>query len=97
MRLVKVRNINHGDFGKLGVDMNTRARFLFVDIFRFLRKGSKLFYICQQFLHSLILLTFTALLPFMVRRRSGHIVVISSVQGKIAIPYRSACKLSFLI
>lgn len=31
-----------------------------------------------------------ALLPFMVRRRSGHIVVISSVQGKISIPYRSA-------
>ncbi|XP_029945090.1 dehydrogenase/reductase SDR family member 7B [Salarias fasciatus] len=31
-----------------------------------------------------------ALLPFMVRRRSGHIVVISSIQGKIAIPYRSA-------
>ncbi|XP_054616172.1 dehydrogenase/reductase SDR family member 7B isoform X1 [Dunckerocampus dactyliophorus] len=31
-----------------------------------------------------------ALLPSLVRRRSGHIVVISSVQGKIAIPYRSA-------
>nr|XP_057904326.1 dehydrogenase/reductase SDR family member 7B isoform X1 [Doryrhamphus excisus]XP_057904327.1 dehydrogenase/reductase SDR family member 7B isoform X1 [Doryrhamphus excisus] len=30
------------------------------------------------------------LLPSMVRRRRGHIVVISSVQGKIAIPYRSA-------
>ncbi|KAM9393531.1 dehydrogenase/reductase SDR family member 7B [Pholidichthys leucotaenia] len=31
-----------------------------------------------------------ALLPSMVGRRSGHIVVIGSVQGKIAIPYRSA-------
>lgn len=37
-------------------------------------------------------LSFTALLPSMVHRRSGHIVAISSVQGKIAIPYRSACK-----
>ncbi|CAJ1076884.1 dehydrogenase/reductase SDR family member 7B [Xyrichtys novacula] len=31
-----------------------------------------------------------ALLPAMVQRRSGHIVVISSIQGKISIPYRSA-------
>ncbi|XP_068192465.1 dehydrogenase/reductase SDR family member 7B isoform X2 [Antennarius striatus] len=31
-----------------------------------------------------------ALLPSMVHRHSGHIVVISSVQGKIAIPHRSA-------
>lgn len=31
-----------------------------------------------------------ALLPSMVGRRSGHIVAVSSVQGKFAIPYRSA-------
>lgn len=31
-----------------------------------------------------------AILPFMVQHRSGHIIYISSVQGKIAIPYRSA-------
>ncbi|XP_048351413.1 dehydrogenase/reductase SDR family member 7B isoform X1 [Sphaerodactylus townsendi] len=33
-----------------------------------------------------------ALLPSMIKRRKGHIVAISSVQGKIAIPFRSACK-----
>ncbi|XP_067859008.1 dehydrogenase/reductase SDR family member 7B isoform X2 [Heptranchias perlo] len=31
-----------------------------------------------------------AILPSMVQRNSGHVVVISSVQGKIAIPFRSA-------
>nr|XP_015215363.1 PREDICTED: dehydrogenase/reductase SDR family member 7B isoform X2 [Lepisosteus oculatus] len=31
-----------------------------------------------------------AILPSMVQNRSGHILVISSVQGKIAIPFRSA-------
>ncbi|XP_028669820.1 dehydrogenase/reductase SDR family member 7B isoform X2 [Erpetoichthys calabaricus] len=31
-----------------------------------------------------------ALLPAMVQRKSGHIVVVSSVQGRIAIPFRSA-------
>ncbi|NWR21080.1 DRS7B reductase, partial [Emberiza fucata] len=32
----------------------------------------------------------TALLPSMIKRRQGHIVAISSVQGKISIPFRSA-------
>lgn len=31
-----------------------------------------------------------ALLPCMIKRRQGHIVAISSVQGKISIPFRSA-------
>ena len=34
---------------------------------------------------------FTALLPDMIRRNSGHIVAIGSIQGKLAIPFRSAC------
>uniref|UniRef100_A0A4X1TGY0 Dehydrogenase/reductase SDR family member 7B n=1 Tax=Sus scrofa TaxID=9823 RepID=A0A4X1TGY0_PIG len=35
-----------------------------------------------------------ALLPSMIRRRQGHIVAISSIQGRISIPFRSACKCS---
>ncbi|XP_039347630.1 dehydrogenase/reductase SDR family member 7B isoform X2 [Mauremys reevesii] len=31
-----------------------------------------------------------ALLPSMIKRQQGHIVVISSIQGKISIPFRSA-------
>ncbi|XP_049730748.1 dehydrogenase/reductase SDR family member 7B isoform X1 [Elephas maximus indicus] len=31
-----------------------------------------------------------ALLPSMIERRQGHVVVISSIQGKISIPFRSA-------
>ncbi|XP_064350916.1 dehydrogenase/reductase SDR family member 7B isoform X2 [Camelus dromedarius] len=31
-----------------------------------------------------------ALLPSMVRRRQGHVVAISSIQGRISIPFRSA-------
>lgn len=31
-----------------------------------------------------------AVLPYMVKQQQGHIVYVSSVQGKIAIPYRSA-------
>ena len=31
-----------------------------------------------------------AVLPFMIKQKSGHIVCVSSVQGKISIPYRSA-------
>ncbi|KPP67398.1 dehydrogenase/reductase SDR family member 7B-like [Scleropages formosus] len=33
---------------------------------------------------------FAAILPSMVQRRSGRVVVISSIQGKISIPFRSA-------
>uniref|UniRef100_V9IEH1 Dehydrogenase/reductase SDR family protein 7-like n=1 Tax=Apis cerana TaxID=7461 RepID=V9IEH1_APICE len=30
------------------------------------------------------------ILPYMIKQQSGHIVCISSIQGKISIPYRSA-------
>lgn len=30
----------------------------------------------------------------MIERREGQIIYVSSVQGKIAVPFRSACKLS---
>jgi len=33
-----------------------------------------------------------AILPGMIVQQSGHIVAISSVQGKVSIPFRSACK-----
>lgn len=33
-----------------------------------------------------------ALLPAMIRRRQGHVVAISSIQGKISLPFRSACE-----
>lgn len=68
-----------------------------MDIFRLPKRASTIFYTHQQFslLTNSAFPPSAALLPSMVHRRSGHIVVISSVQGKIAIPYRSACKLSF--
>ena len=34
-------------------------------------------------------------LPSMIRRKQGHIVAVSSVQGKVSIPFRSACKTLF--
>lgn len=36
---------------------------------------------------------FLAILPSMISRRSGQIVLINSIQGKIGIPFRAACKL----
>lgn len=39
----------------------------------------------------------TALLPSMIRRRQGHVVAISSIQGKISVPFRSACEYFLLL
>ena len=33
----------------------------------------------------------SALLPHIMERKSGHIVVISSVQGKLGLPLRTSC------
>ena len=30
----------------------------------------------------------TAVLPYMIQQKSGHIICVSSIQGKISIPYR---------
>lgn len=38
----------------------------------------------------------TALLPSMMKRRSGHIVAVSSVQGKLALPFRLVCIISYV-
>ena len=50
--------------------------------------------ICVVVVH---LFVHAALLADMIRRNSGHIVAISSIQGKLAIPFRSACMSSFLL
>ena len=45
----------------------------------------------STFNFSLLMLIFihsAAILPLMIRRKMGHIVAVSSVQGKLAIPYR---------
>ena len=36
---------------------------------------------------------FSAILPNMISRRTGQIVLVNSIQGKIGIPFRAACKL----
>lgn len=45
------------------------------------------FSFCHNFIFKFFVM-FSALLPTMVLRKSGHIVAVSSVQGRIAIPYR---------
>ena len=35
---------------------------------------------------------YLAILPSMILQKSGHVVTVGSVQGQIAIPFRSACK-----
>lgn len=32
-------------------------------------------------------------LPTMISRRSGHIVLVNSIQGRLAVPFRSSCEL----
>lgn len=49
--------------------------------------ASTFFSFCYNFIFKCFVM-FSALLPTMVLRKSGHIVAVSSVQGRIAIPYR---------
>lgn len=46
-----------------------------------------------MWLFLLFLFFFSAILPNMISRRTGQIVLINSIQGKIGIPFRAACKL----
>lgn len=52
-------------------------------------KYTQLFFLCALSCISL----FAAILPNMISRRTGQIVLINSIQGKIGIPFRAACKL----
>lgn len=35
----------------------------------------------------------SGVLPTMISRRSGHIVLVNSIQGRLAVPFRSSCEL----
>lgn len=54
-----------------------------------LSKFMELFSLCGFFCY----VFFSAILPNMISRRTGQIVLINSIQGKIGIPFRAACKL----
>lgn len=54
-----------------------------------LSKFMELFSLCGFFCY----VFFPAILPNMISRRTGQIVLINSIQGKLGIPFRAACKL----
>lgn len=35
----------------------------------------------------------TGVLPTMISRRSGHIILVNTIQGRLAVPFRSSCEL----
>lgn len=37
----------------------------------------------------------TGVLPAMISRRSGHIILVNSIQGRVSIPFRSSCESCF--
>ena len=39
-------------------------------------------------------LMIAGVLPSMITRRSGHIILVNSIQGKLAVPFRTSCEFS---
>ena len=51
--------------------------------------------IADNYYSQLVMFSVTGILPTMISRRSGHILLVNSIQGRLAVPFRSSCELSY--